>query len=503
MLIKNLANKQVLGDLTELNILDSIGDGISIQDKDFIIRYQNKAHKDLVGGHIGEHCYKAYEKRKAKCEGCPLAQTFKDGKVHTSTRTAPTDKGLIYVEITSSPILDSAGEIVGGIEVVRLTTELKISKKKRLQDFTELKSSRHSIQDWDDIFNTITDMITIHDADFNIIHANTAAMKNLKLPVLNDKADGSKTKCFKYYHGTACPPTGCPSCECVTTGIPAAFELFEPYLNKDIEIRAIPRFDNDKNIIGVIHIARDISRRKGSEKKLKESSEQLHKLTAHLTSVREEERKHIAREIHDELAQFLTALNMDLFWLHQKLPASEEQKDIHKKTESMLKLIDKILQTVSRISSELRPGLLDDLGLHEAMEWQADEFQKRTDINSTLSFNTKKAIDQERATTIFRIFQETLTNVTRHAKAKNIVVSLKEKNNDLILEVKDDGRGITEAEITNSEAFGLIGIRERVHFWKGTVNIKGSPDKGTAVTVNIPMERKKKKIKKTREHKDL
>lgn len=337
-------------------------------------------------------------------------------------------------------------------------------------------------QDWTGIFNTITDMITIHDKDFNIIHANDAAKKNLDLPLLSEK----EAKCFKYYHGTPCPPTGCPSCECVKTGIPSSFEIFESHLNRNIEIRAIPRYDNDNNLIGVIHIVRDISKRICDEEKIRKTSEELRKLTAHLQSVREEERKHIAREIHDELAQLLTALNMDLFWLHGKLPKAH--KPIHEKTASMLKLIDKILQTVSKISSELRPGLLDDLGLQEAMEWQADEFQKRTGIKCKFTFNAYNIIDQDRATTVFRIFQETLTNVVRHAKATSVAVSLEEKSHKLILEVKDNGRGITEGEITNPDAFGLIGIRERVYNWKGKVKISGKPDKGTTITVSIPLD---------------
>jgi signal transduction histidine kinase len=353
----------------------------------------------------------------------------------------------------------------------------------RAKKFNE--TSALNRQDWTGIFNTITDMITIHDKDFNIIDANAAALKNLNLP-----SPGSNTaKCFKYYHGTGCPPEGCPSCECVKTGIPASFELFEPFLKRDIEIRAIPRYDDNGNIIGVIHIVRDISNRKRYEEHIKKTSEELRKLTAHLTSVREEERKRIAREIHDELAQFLTALNMDIFWLHRKLP--EDERHLKEKTGSMLKTIDRILQTVSRISSELRPGLLDDLGLQEAMEWQAEDFQKRTGIKCNVTFKTGNTIDQERATTIFRIFQETLTNVARHANAKKIAVSLREKDANLILNVKDDGRGITETETTDPEAFGLIGMRERAYFWRGTVKITGTPGKGTAVTVSIPLDGKR------------
>jgi signal transduction histidine kinase len=167
-----------------------------------------------------------------------------------------------------------------------------------------------SLKDWEEIFNAMTDMVTIHDKDFNIIYSNTAAKEVLGLPEIEiDKV----LKCFSYYHGTECPPTGCPSCDCVKTGKPAVFELYEPHLGKNIEIRAMARFDNNNRIIGVIHICRDITERTKSEQELKNSREKLRNLTGHLNLVREEERKHIAREIHDELAQALTALKIDLF----------------------------------------------------------------------------------------------------------------------------------------------------------------------------------------------
>lgn len=352
-----------------------------------------------------------------------------------------------------------------------------------------MKTLMHeSMQDWKDIFNTITDMITIHDKDFNIIHANTAAEKILKLPSF----DITKVKCYKYYHGRNCPPKGCPSCKCLKTGIPATFELFEPYLNMTIEIRAIPRFNVKKQITGVIHIVRDITQRKQSEEQLKNSREQLSNLTAYLLSVREEERRRIAREIHDELAQVLTALKMDLFWLSKKLP--ENQKLLYEKTKSMSELVDTTIGKVQKISSELRPGLLDDLGLQAAMEWQAGEFQNRTGIKCEIIFNSKSnKLDQERSTAIFRIFQETLTNVARHANATRVRVRLKENAGNLLMEVRDNGKGITEEQMSSPKSFGLIGIRERIHFFGGEIKMSGVQDKGTAVTVSIPLNKLKEK----------
>ena len=338
-------------------------------------------------------------------------------------------------------------------------------------------------QDWEEIFNTITDIITIHDKDFNIIHANNAAKEVLNLPEL---MMNRAIKCFSHYHGTEGPPEGCPSCDCVNSGVPAVFELFEPHLNKHVEIRAMPRFNENKEIIGVIHIARDITHRKESEEQLKNSREKLRNLTAHLHYVREEERKHIAREIHDELAQSLTALKMDLVWVNNKL--LDNQKPLLDKTRRMSNLIDRTIYAVRRISSELRPGLLDDLGLQAAMEWQVKEFVERTGITCDVDFYSETdGLDPERATTVFRIFQETLTNIVRHAEATRVKASLEEIDNALIMKVKDNGIGITKEQMSDPKTFGLMGIQERAHLWGGKVAIFGTAENGTTVKVIIPL----------------
>jgi signal transduction histidine kinase len=159
----------------------------------------------------------------------------------------------------------------------------------------------------------------------------------------------------------------------------------------------------------------------------------------------------------------------------------------------MSNLIDSTIYAVRRISSELRPGLLDDLGLRAAMEWQAKEFQDRTGITCEVAFNSILSIsDQERATTVFRIFQETLTNVLRHAEATKVKVCMKENQNALLLTVRDNGIGITKEQISNTKSFGLIGMQERAHLWGGKIEINGIIDNGTTVTVSIPLDKKTK-----------
>jgi two-component system sensor histidine kinase UhpB len=223
------------------------------------------------------------------------------------------------------------------------------------------------------------------------------------------------------------------------------------------------------------------------EEELKKSNEQHRVLSLHLQSVREGESTRIAREIHDELGHLLTALKMDLSWLHKRIP--KDQKPLLDTTKSMSKLTDMTIKTVQRISLELRPVILDDLGLVPAIEWHAQEFEDRTNIKCEVMTDCEDIdLDQDRATACFRIFQETLTNVARHANATEIKVSLKEKSGQLLLEIKDNGQGITEEQISDPNSLGLIGIRERIYPWAGELEIKGLPNKGTTLSVLLPVE---------------
>ena len=233
----------------------------------------------------------------------------------------------------------------------------------------------------------------------------------------------------------------------------------------------------------------DITERILAEKELERSREALRNLSAHQQTVREEERTRIAREIHDELGQALTALKMDLSWLKKRLPAG--LRPLHAKMGQMAGLADATIETVRRISTELRPGLLDDLGLAAAIEWQAGDFENRSGIPCEKSLEADdRDLDRDLATVLFRIFQETLTNIARHASATQVAVRLECKEERIVLTVADNGRGITKKQIEDGRSFGLIGMRERAHLWGGDLRITGSREEGTTVTVDIPLPRK-------------
>lgn len=251
---------------------------------------------------------------------------------------------------------------------------------------------------------------------------------------------------------------------------------------RDVDVRVARALDR------VIVTFNDITDRKRAEETLKTSHRQLRELAARLQQAREEERAFIAREIHDELGQLLTGLKFDIKWLDKRLPSNAE--DLRKKIASILELVDESIQTVRRIATDFRPGVLDTLGLNAAIEWQAEEFQKRTGIECRI--NERMAdppADQQRATALFRIFQESLTNVARHSGATEVNVSLSRQNGSVVLQVKDNGRGITETEINHSRSVGLLGMRERAHLFGGEVHFSGVPNRGTTVTARIPLDK--------------
>jgi|WetSurMetagenome_2_1015567.scaffolds.fasta_scaffold53362_3 PAS domain S-box-containing protein len=235
-----------------------------------------------------------------------------------------------------------------------------------------------------------------------------------------------------------------------------------------------------------LSIARDITERKQTEEKLKRSSKLLRELSSHLQSIREEERTLIAREIHDELGQVLTVLKIQISLLGNKL--NPDQTLLKEKVNSLTNLIDQSVESVQKISSQLRPGILDELGLIAAIEWQIEEFTKLTNIDCTLMLPSEELkLDANKSTAVFRIFQEALTNIARHSEADKISVTLLTVHTNLILEIKDNGKGITQDQIRDYRSLGLHGMEERAMVFGGRVYIEGFAGKGTSVKIEIPI----------------
>jgi PAS domain S-box-containing protein len=251
---------------------------------------------------------------------------------------------------------------------------------------------------------------------------------------------------------------------------------------------SLSTFRNSENneIEFFIGIVQNIHERKMAEEEIRKSHEELRQLSSYLESIREEERTNIAREIHDELGQQLTGLKMDISWLNKKVP--KENKMVQEKISGMLTLVDATVKTVRRISTELRPGILDDLGLIDALQWQSHEFEKRTGIVCSFSTTfTDRPFEKNLSTGIFRVFQETLTNVARHAQASEIMTVFEKQDDSIILQVYDNGQGFNETEIKGKKTLGLVGMRERAKMFGGNLSVQSAVGKGTKITLQVPM----------------
>lgn len=268
-------------------------------------------------------------------------------------------------------------------------------------------------------------------------------------------------------------------------------------LNQEIELTAIRRsgatFPVELSISATksegkyifTGIARDITNRKKAEISIRKSQEQLRKLSNRLESIREEEKAHIAREIHDELGQSLTVLKLNMSWIKKRL--LPDQMPIIEKVNEVIQAIEDAVVTVQRISTDLRPPVLDIMGICEALRWQVKEFYKRTGIECELKIEPESIdLDAERSIMFFRIFQETLTNVARHAEATFVQSVFKQYDNKWTLEVQDNGLGMDVYLVDDMKSLGLIGIRERVHVWGGDMKIVSQTGKGLKITINIP-----------------
>jgi PAS domain S-box-containing protein len=259
---------------------------------------------------------------------------------------------------------------------------------------------------------------------------------------------------------------------------------------KDGTIIEVDVFLHEINLDGRdlrLAILQDVTKGRRLQAELEDSNQMLRALSARLESIREEESTRIAREVHDELGQALTALQIDVQTLLEGASEGEAGAKQIARLDSMADLIDGAISAVQRISKELRPSVLDDLGLPAALESHLDEFVARTGLSGRFrSTIGDTAVEGPRATAAFRIFQEILTNVARHAKATAVDVLLEIKGGDLVLTVSDDGCGIPEAKIHDPTSLGLSGIRERAHFAGGQMAIRGTPG-GTTVTLAVPL----------------
>jgi PAS domain S-box-containing protein len=360
-----------------------------------------------------------------------------------------------------------------------------------IRDVTEIMRMEHALQSrqkWFEIlFNSVSDAVYVHVFEApdglpgKFIEVNDMACR--RLGYSREELLGMRVQEIDAPETLAAVPAIMEKLRREKTAVWEGVHVRKDGVRIEVEISN--RLIDLEGTPVIFSTVRDVTERKRVEKELNGSHLKLRNLAQHLLHAREEERKTVAQEIHDELGQVLTALKMDFRWLERQLESSPER--VREKIQGMTALTDQTIQRVQRISSDLRPRMLDDLGLAAAIEWLMGDFSRRTGIRCKTSVRiTESRIGGNSAVAIFRIIQEVLTNVARHAKASRVSLQLSEADERLEILVRDDGIGITEAQASDARSYGLIGIRERAQGLGGNVSIHGETGKGATVAVSIP-----------------
>ncbi len=419
---------------------------------------------------IGQKCCKIFHGTENPPENCPMHKMYQSQKCQTQEMEVKALNGWYIISCT--PMLDENGEIE---KIIHIATD--VTDQKRTAEALKISEKYNRT-----LFDKSPIGLALTKMDGTIVDANQAYADIIGRTI-------EETLSLTYWDITPKKYDVIEQKQLNSLKSSGHYGPYEKeYIHKDghlVPVRLNGLIINRYGEDFIWSSVEDITLRKTTEMELDKSLNNLRNLANRLESIREEERTTISREIHDELGQALTVLKIDLTWLEKNiLPDSEILKS---RCRSMINLTESIMKSVQKISSELRPGILDDLGLTAAIDWQIREFENRTGIKcNIIKLDEIENLDRRKATMIFRIFQETLTNIIRHSGASEVDIILITENSDLILEVSDNGIGIDETMIESSSSIGLLGMRERVHSYGGEIEIKGIKGKGTRVTFKIP-----------------
>jgi PAS domain S-box-containing protein len=391
---------------------------------------------------------------------------------------------LLTCSVSAAPQRNARGEPVGVTIIV--------------EDITERKQAEEALRESQQLLRlvlaTLPVGVTVTDQAGDIVLANAASKRIWGDVIVSGRQRWAQTKGFWHDSGERIAPTAWASVRALSEGQTSLNELIdiETYdgQQKTIENSVAPIRNAEGLIVGAVIVNADVTERVRAEEQLRRTNEELRALSARLHSVREEESARIAREIHDEIGAELTSLKWDMEEVGEiisELRDGPRLAALREKVAAMIALTDNAVDTVRRISAELRPTALEEFGLAEALRWHAQQFQARTGIMVNCDCPQEDVdLSREQSTAVFRIFQEALTNVLRHAQAARVDIEMRQEEDRLVLTIRDDGRGITEEEKTGPHSLGLLGMRERTHLLGGEINVEGAQGRGTVVTLRVP-----------------
>ncbi|HET6995243.1 MAG TPA: PAS domain-containing protein, partial [Chitinophagaceae bacterium] len=390
------------------------------------------------------------------------------------------ERKLIYCEWYNSVLRDQQGNVITILSLVHDVTERKIAEEQLKQSETHLAEAQKVAKMGSWSLDVKTNRVTWSEGLYNVFGVDKRTFGKTHDSFLQLIDDEDREFVLQTNKNTG------------QTGEPFTIEYHITTPNgekRSIREHGYGEKDGNGNVVRLFGTAQDITEQKRAEETLQQSHEEIRRLTDHLQKIRDEERAHIAREIHDELGQQLTAIKMDIVWVDKKM--ADEAADIKRKLKNVIGLLDGSNESIRRILSELRPGILDENDWMESIEWLCRQLKETTGIPVKFSVSVPEKelkISNLVAKCMFRVCQEAFTNITRYSQAKNVSVSISIPDGNIILIIEDDGLGFNPAAVKSKKSFGILGMRERVLSLKGKFDLVSSPGKGTKIIVSLPLE---------------
>ena len=455
---------------------NSIPDYIAILDNHHNIVRANKAMAELLNltteSIIGQKCYTLMHGKDCPIGGCPHTSLMEDGKMHSANIFEKTLGA--HLDVTTSPIIDSEVNILGSVHIAR--------------DVSEQKKAERKIKQLADINEFSTAFVSMTNLDRSLIYFNNAARKALEIDPSEDitqynALDFNTAKSSDHLINVV-------NDELCQKGICVGESEWLSKSGKIIPIIQVIILHYDDNGLPEYRstTAIDITEIKNKEEELKKLADDLRSLSNSLIVAREEERKSIAKEIHDELGQNLTILKLDVAWILSHINTDDIQ--LNEKLQQFKSITEDTVQTSRRLYNSLYPQMLDDVGLVGAITWHANNYIKPSNIDFELQTNLNEGVLPELNNiwlVLYRVYQECITNVLRYSKANSVIVELYIKNNTISLSILDDGIGFEIDKVDTKLHHGLLGMRERVNAVNGRLSIDSESGKGTSTTATIPM----------------
>lgn len=489
-------------------LMNNIGGAIVSTDKNFIIVSWNKQAEIIFGWTEHEMKGRTFASRMPPSfkEGSPGAVTkelLKTGSWSGEASIERKNGEIITVLFSSSVIRNSDGKITGTVSIARDISSRK-QMEEQLKTFNEELGKQ--VEEHRSELNDVVQQLVLSEKKYKLLFANNPlpmlmiTLPEMKITDVNDAAVEQYGYSRQIFIGKTMDNLLAPDDETDNSFLKEKSLGYNyggqcRHQKEDGTLVYVELFTHGMILDGKetkLILAHDVTEKIEADNKLKEYLNEIRMLTGHLQEIREEERKSIAREIHDELGQQLTVLKMEVAWAIKKLNQPEKQEV---KLDGLLETIDGTMRSVRRICSELRPTLLDDLGLVAAMQWHAGQLRSGTGIKINIDAPEEISnLPADVKTGMYRIFQESLTNVVRHAEAKKVDVRLIVDGKMIILQIKDDGKGFDISASSKKQTLGILGMKERSLGMGGEYVIESSPGKGTAVTVAIPVEATAEKL---------